>query len=1029
MAGSPSRRTLIALTTDQNSHNFYVFSRLATFEHHRAQDETQTYAAMTKHSRVAKLVRGIPQRRGSSIAIDEPGTPQPDAFAFPPRHRLMVTTKKGVYMWDVDGVTEIFRSGSEGIVAAKRVTSGSEMLAVADSQVVVLHEPNDRVHKSYRLKGSEVSIACETFTPALTPWQGRVRLLKYDEESKNLFFTTTLQNAVQSYSLQQSKLLDPSHSHPSPPSVFAVSCNSHFLVSTSVSPPTIHLTDLSRNTPPVLLRPRCSSSSVVAAAFHPDREGFFLLAFADGTAAVFNALHFYRVEGKGDHQRSGAVSGSGGEIAFIKGLHAIGTSSGTSKSNNDGFFDGYDPGTGITGIGSRANGITAVAFVPGRSATAVTVGTDGKCCVVDFTQLTKPRAVLLRSWHVRRPATSLSIICSSQRPAPNHFDGSDEGAPSRGHGESHECFFIAIGRQDGRVLLFDLNGKSLGIKALDADGSRIIDVEWTAIDRRRDDAERLRRTVRPTVPRTTKVTTNSKGTGKSMTAPSHLRSDDLLLSHVDARFDFSTAHETAVPIPTTESHKPDLISSAAKSSDDITIGSESPAISNGVSPTAYHIPSHRRRGSESSTGTASIGSQHAVAEETSTPPPIPPRPTPKPGGRLFKRRAQTANQSPTSLGVVSEARRMTYPRVTGAIFGPRTPPSHRTQTLSTKTTAPTLPAPDSKPKTYSTDVAPSPPYHRAPELPQRQAPMPPGHSTKISPVSSETIKSYKTASSQFPSETSDDTVIDWSVGLARQPVPTLQISPQTKSPKQKGHISLPISSTSRETSLRVSSMSEYNTSPIAQALTRSLKQPLPLLQITYASGEYTSKRAPKQKGHISMPISPETTGPITPISASSEDQIVQWPSLKKSPRISELSRGLQEPSPDSSPETVKESVTGIVLEGYTKSPSLSKPPKLRPSQVLLPPSIATSSEAEPYHCTCAATLESTIHASLADLRADMMHQFEAQKIWFEKMSKGEENERKMLAAENRWLRNELARIEKKQGLVSVDEQGLKVRDV
>ena len=44
-------------------------------------------------------------------------------------------------------------------MAAKRVASGGEMLAVADSEVVILHEFNGGLQKSYRLKGSEVSVA------------------------------------------------------------------------------------------------------------------------------------------------------------------------------------------------------------------------------------------------------------------------------------------------------------------------------------------------------------------------------------------------------------------------------------------------------------------------------------------------------------------------------------------------------------------------------------------------------------------------------------------------------------------------------------------------------------------------------------------------------------------------------------------------------------------------------------------------------------------------------------------------------
>ena len=78
------------------------------------------------------------------------------SFHFPQSHRLIVTTTRGVYEWDASGISEIFHSSSEGIVAAKRLGAETNMLAVADNQVVVLHEIKGTTHKSYRLKGSQV---------------------------------------------------------------------------------------------------------------------------------------------------------------------------------------------------------------------------------------------------------------------------------------------------------------------------------------------------------------------------------------------------------------------------------------------------------------------------------------------------------------------------------------------------------------------------------------------------------------------------------------------------------------------------------------------------------------------------------------------------------------------------------------------------------------------------------------------------------------------------------------------------------
>ena len=670
--------------------------------------------------------------------------------------------------------------------------------------------------------------------------------------------------------------------------MFIISYNSQFLLFTSVAPPTIYLTNLLVPTLPVLIRPYCSSSLVVAAAFHPDREDFFLLAFADGTAAVFDTLHFFRNHGKDDHRIIDAVSGSSGEIAFIKGLHATGTSGGTPNRNDVGTLDGYDPGTGIVGIGSKATGRTAVAFVPGRNATAVTVGANGKCCVVDFTQLTKQKAVLLRSWLVRLPATSLLIICSSQRPASRQLDGVDDAGPSKSL-ESNEAY-------DGRVLLFDLDGKPLGNQALDAGGSRIVDVEWTPIERRLHSAEYPRRMAGPTVPHLPIAVGKEKSPIKSTAARTRLQknevepgpSDSPQVTMVDPLFDLSTPRKASGPNhaedlgkqPTKDGRESDLISSSSTSSDGITIGNEAPLTSNHFPLTGFHIPIHKRRISESPEHVGSTKVHQTVADE-STPPPIPPRPSPKPGGRLQKRRSQTANQNPTYLDVVSEARRISSnPRVIGVVFDPREPPIPKTQAFKTKTTTPTAPNSDKSPEEEWID-APEPPHHTGLEPPQHRAPEPPPHRTKMSPPSSDSIKSYKTASSQLPSETSDDTVIDWSVGLTRQPVPSLQPSPQRnmslspKRPKQKGHISLSVSTTSREMSPHLSSTSDGNASPIAQSPTRSLKQPLPMLQRTYPSGEWTSKTVPKQKGHVSVPISPDTTDTITAISASSDDQIVQ----------------------------------------------------------------------------------------------------------------------------------------------------------
>ena len=74
--------------------------------------------------------------------------------SFPRDHYLLVTTSVGVYSWGFDGVTLLFRSSSGGIVAARKA---SNMLAIADGQVVILHDLDKGLQKrSYKLKGSDV---------------------------------------------------------------------------------------------------------------------------------------------------------------------------------------------------------------------------------------------------------------------------------------------------------------------------------------------------------------------------------------------------------------------------------------------------------------------------------------------------------------------------------------------------------------------------------------------------------------------------------------------------------------------------------------------------------------------------------------------------------------------------------------------------------------------------------------------------------------------------------------------------------
>ncbi|KAF1817303.1 hypothetical protein P152DRAFT_453883 [Eremomyces bilateralis CBS 781.70] len=364
------------------------------------------------------------------------GDPSPDhadprsAFQFPSNAHLVITTQRNVLSWDSDGINSIFQSESSGIFAAKEVRDGSGTLAVADGQSLVL-----QTERSYRPKGIE----------------GNIRLLEFAENSRQLYFTTNLHNAVECYSIQESRLLAPAHTHPSPPTVLALSRNSQLLLSASESPPTIYLQNLLLGGRPFLFQPGVSDTPVSTASFHPERPQVFLLSFKDGSLAAYDASRLVRMDARASAQSHIAKQGRGGEIGRFAQLHTVARH------------------------GSALSGIVGVKFLPGHRSRAVTVGCDGKCRIVNFDYGGK----ILKTWHVQGPGTSLSLL-PEKWDEKRHLAASTRRTGSRtiGDGVSQEKMVIAVGRQDGKVLLFSSDGHCLCEKVINPDGGRIIDVEW-----------------------------------------------------------------------------------------------------------------------------------------------------------------------------------------------------------------------------------------------------------------------------------------------------------------------------------------------------------------------------------------------------------------------------------------------------------------------------------------------------------------------------------------------------------------------
>lgn len=362
-------------------------------------------------------------------------------FRFPRDSHLLITTARFIYAWDSTGIHPIFKSSKGGIVAAHEAHDGSGMLAIADQHIVVLHDTKRGQESSWGLNADD----------------DEVRQLCYTPDAKALFLATTLTNGIQRYSFNRARLLSPTQTHSSPPVALGVSPSGHLLLSASDDPPVIYLTSLTHRNAPVLIEPRASEAAVAVVAFHPERADVFLLAFRDGTLAAYDATRIVR-QGQGLLADQEVIND--GELSHLFGVHRP-TSKVVTKD----------------GIGVRATSITAAAFLPGYRLRAVSVGSDGRCRLVDFSG----SGTVLRTWHAKAPLTSASVVsietpsASLPRTVARHSITPAIRKTSQSNGTQT---VIAVGRVDGSVCLFDSVGLLLARKLVSPDSQKIIGVEW-----------------------------------------------------------------------------------------------------------------------------------------------------------------------------------------------------------------------------------------------------------------------------------------------------------------------------------------------------------------------------------------------------------------------------------------------------------------------------------------------------------------------------------------------------------------------
>jgi hypothetical protein len=369
---------------------------------------------------------------GHSIPRSSTSQPAPipqSRFVFPANKHLLITSPSRILSWDPNGLHELFASSKSGIAAATESKDGSGILAIADRHTVVLHDTKRGKEKSWGLSAHE----------------DEVRHLQYTKDSKNLFLSTRDTNQIQCYSTEAQQLCSPPQTLASPAAALAISPTGHLMISAQGNPPVVFLKDLAKNSAATILKPQASASGIAIAAFHPERANIFTLAFDDGTLAIYDASRMSRGMESGKYANQHYVGK--GEVGRIDKLHHA------VRIKDEG--------------GSRA--ITGVAFLPGHKLRTVTAGIDGRCKLVDFSEGAK----ILRTWHARAPLTSLSVLAASSS---TRASESRKGkAPMR---SSDYGVMIAVGTQNGNVLLYDTLGLLQSRRDISATGERIISVEW-----------------------------------------------------------------------------------------------------------------------------------------------------------------------------------------------------------------------------------------------------------------------------------------------------------------------------------------------------------------------------------------------------------------------------------------------------------------------------------------------------------------------------------------------------------------------
>lgn len=666
---------------------------------------------------------------------------------------------------------------------------------------------------------------------------------------------------------------------------------------------------------------------------------------------------------------------------------------------------GYDASNGTAVIGHKSLAITAAAFVPGYRSRFFTVGQDGKCCVIDLAAPGKKEARVVDSWHVRSPATSLSVTLF------NHDHGvfghnviqAPEDAKNAVNGKP----LIAVGCQDSRVLLFDLRGHQLGGETFHPFGTRVVDVEWMSGE---DTTRRKGSKSGHGIPQTPLVKAKRTGVG-SVLGRDRAGTEEVISIMMDGTDEMvfvpprnSSVSENTAKEPSVQR---DVAATALNHMDPF-----SPIILSDPKDRKRRMSGKHERESEDSETTikatrrpgpriandalTDTQKQHFGEEQPpkssvkrDLAPPIPRRPAPRKRNDISAPRAETTtdpmNSQSTTIDASSPTRGLGLlaPYMKPNIIVVQAKPGNPKNTASPdKSNAQNAASAEAIDEDLWTDIAPE--SRQATDTAPRKA------LTKRSRSHNKSITRPPPAD---PSEASNDTVIDWAPASSRPPNPLLlpPLSNTYKKPSRKfkkGHVSLSRSSTSDETMVQWSSFKKRSGLDIHNDRPDSTTQ----LPSSHPSPTKVNDVAPMK------PLTETTHNPkVNPTSSLSQMQTATAPASLF-------------PTPQSQAEQMHHNPD--LQQTNNTHPACADEPPTSPSPQVEPPRSMT---------LFSSVLRRELQALRADVREDLARQLAVQRSWFDAQLVASRDERRVLVEENRMLREMLVVERRTRGSGGRDE--------